>query len=72
VANADIKARGLAIAPPRVKIVYHCFTARGAGACIAVGMLTTEREMLLPDVLISLIFLKMSNTVDRFHDYGMY
>jgi hypothetical protein len=44
-------ARGCAIVPPRVKIVYHCFTARGAGACIAAGMLTTERETLLPGVL---------------------
>lgn len=43
--------------PPRVKTVYHCFTARGAGACIAADMPTTERHVLLPIRQVSVVFL---------------
>lgn len=62
-------ASGLAIAPPRVKIVCHCFTARGAGACIAAGMPTTERHTLDPSMLVSHAMLY--NVYEGFSSLGM-
>jgi hypothetical protein len=41
------------MAIPRVKMVAHCFTARGAGACIAAGIATTERITFPPVTIIS-------------------
>jgi hypothetical protein len=37
-------------------MVYHCFTARGAGASIAAGIPIMERHVLLPVLEISLVF----------------
>lgn len=42
-ASAPIIADGIPNAPPRVKTVYHCFAASGAGACITAGMAMKER-----------------------------
>jgi hypothetical protein len=39
---------------PRVKMVAHCFTARGAGACIAAGMAMTERITFPPVTNVSI------------------
>jgi hypothetical protein len=48
VARAPRMARGRAMAPPRLNVECHCWTARRAGACLATGMQIRERAVLDP------------------------